>query len=84
MLSFTYKRFDGVVPEPGDPSSASPRPGSGQAGQGLDDEDRALLEKVEAGFQKVGDLLKACKFRAGLGEALALAREAAVASQLPS
>ena len=32
MLSFAYKRFDGVVPEPGD----------------LDDEDRALLEKVLA------------------------------------
>jgi hypothetical protein len=32
MLSFAYKRFGGVVPEPGDPSSSS--------GQGLDDEDR--------------------------------------------
>jgi methionyl-tRNA synthetase len=47
MLSFAYKRFDGKVPEPGP----------------LDDEDRALLEKVEAGFETVG-------------EALALAREA--------
>ncbi|MEJ2735991.1 MAG: class I tRNA ligase family protein [Anaerolineae bacterium] len=60
MLSFAYKRFDGVVPEPGD----------------LDDEDRALLEKVEAGFETVGELYNACKFRAALGEALALAREA--------
>jgi methionyl-tRNA synthetase len=60
MLSFAYKRFDGVVPEPGP----------------LDAEDRALLEKVEAGFQEVGDLLEACKFRAALNEALALAREA--------
>jgi methionyl-tRNA synthetase len=60
MLSFAYKRFDGVVPEPGE----------------LDDEDRALLEKVEAGFETVGDLYNACKFRAALGEALALAREA--------
>jgi hypothetical protein len=60
MLSFAYKRFNGVVPEPGE----------------LDAEDRELLEKVEAGFQEVGDLLKACKFRAALGEALALAREA--------
>jgi methionyl-tRNA synthetase len=60
MLSFAYKRFDGVVPEPGE----------------LDAEDRALLAQVEAGFQEVGDLLKACKFRAALGEALALAREA--------
>jgi len=81
-LSFAYKRFDGVVPEPGAPSSSS--------GRGLDDEDRALLEKVEAGFETVGALYNACKFRAapsallraGLGEALA--REPAVAKQLPS
>jgi methionyl-tRNA synthetase len=68
MLSFAYKRFDGAVPEPGDPS--------GTSGQGLDDEDRALLAKVEAGFETIGDLYNACKFRAALGEALALAREA--------
>ena len=60
MLSFAYKRFDGVVPEPGP----------------LDEADRALLEKVEAGFETVGELCNACKFRAALGEALALAREA--------
>jgi methionyl-tRNA synthetase len=59
-LSFAYKRFDGVVPEPGE----------------LDDEDRALLEKVEAGFVSVGELYTACKFRAALGEAMGLAREA--------
>jgi len=40
MLSFAYKRFDGVVPEPGK----------------FDDEDRALLAKVEAGFEMVGEL----------------------------
>jgi methionyl-tRNA synthetase len=60
MLSFPYRRFDGVVPEPGE----------------LDDEDRALLEKVEAGFETVGDLYNACQFRAALNAALALAREA--------
>jgi methionyl-tRNA synthetase len=60
MLSFATKRFDGRVPEPGE----------------LDDEDRALLDKVEAGFETVGELYNACKFRAALGEALALAREA--------
>jgi methionyl-tRNA synthetase len=32
MRSFAFERFDGAVPEPGDPSSSS--------GQGLDDEDR--------------------------------------------
>jgi methionyl-tRNA synthetase len=68
MLSFAYKRFDGKLPEPGDPSSAS--------GQGLDDEDRALLEKVEAGFETIGELYDAVKLRAALGEVLALAREA--------
>jgi methionyl-tRNA synthetase len=60
MLSFAYKRFDARVPEPGE----------------LDDEDRALLDKVEAGFQAIGALYNACRFRAALGEALALAREA--------
>jgi methionyl-tRNA synthetase len=60
MLSFAYKRFDGRVPEPGE----------------LDDEDRKLLSQVEAGFETVGELYNACKFRAALGEALALAREA--------
>jgi methionyl-tRNA synthetase len=60
MLSFAYKRFDGVVPEPGE----------------LDEEDRALLEKVEAGFETVGELYNACQFRAALNAALSLAREA--------
>jgi len=60
MLSFAYKRFDGVVPEPGP----------------LDDEDRALLAKVEAGFETVGELYNACKFRGALSEAIGLAREA--------
>jgi methionyl-tRNA synthetase len=59
MLSFAYKRFDGRVPEPGE----------------LDDEDRALLEQVEAGFETVGELYNACRFRAALGEAMGLARE---------
>jgi methionyl-tRNA synthetase len=60
MLSFAYKRFDGHVPEPGP----------------LDDADRALLAQVEAGFETVGELYTACRFRAALNEALALAREA--------
>ena len=60
MLSFAYKRFDGKVPPPGE----------------LDAEDRRLLARVEAGFDTVGDLYAACKFRAALGAALALAREA--------
>jgi methionyl-tRNA synthetase len=70
MLSFAYKRFDGQVPEPSNPSRCSAK--------GLDDEDRALLEKVEAGFETVRDLYNACRFRAALNAALALAREANV------
>ncbi len=60
MLSFAYKRFDGHVPEPGV----------------LDEADRELLTKIEGGFDTVGELYNACKFRAALGEALSLAREA--------
>ena len=60
MLSFAYKRFDGHVPEPGE----------------LDDADRELLARVEAGFETIGELYAACKFRAALNEALALSREA--------
>jgi methionyl-tRNA synthetase len=60
MLGFAYKRFDGQVPEPGE----------------LDDADRELLAKVEEGFEAVGGLYAACKFRAALAEAMALAREA--------
>jgi methionyl-tRNA synthetase len=60
MLSFAYKRFDGQVPEPGE----------------FDAEDRKLLAQVKAGFKTVGKLYAACKFRAALGAALALAREA--------
>jgi methionyl-tRNA synthetase len=48
------------VPEPGE----------------LDEADRESLAKVEGGFETVGALYAACKFRAALGEALPLAREA--------
>jgi len=68
LLSFAHKRFEDQVPEAGDPSRSSAK--------GLDNEDRALLEKVEAGFETVGELYNACKFRAALNEALAQAREA--------
>jgi hypothetical protein len=40
MLSFAAKCFDGKVPQPGE----------------LDAEERALLPKVEAGFQTVSEL----------------------------
>ena len=59
-LTFAYKRFDGQVPTPGT----------------LDDVDLELLEDVEEGFERVGDLLAGCHFRAALAEVMDLAREA--------
>jgi methionyl-tRNA synthetase len=47
-----------------------PQPGA------LDDADRELLAGVEAGFDTVGALYSAYEFRAALGKAIALAREA--------
>jgi methionyl-tRNA synthetase len=60
MLDFAYRRFGGRVPEPGE----------------FDGTDREILQKVENGFAKIGDLIDACKFRAALEETLALAKEA--------
>jgi len=57
VLGFAYKRFDARVPEPGE----------------WDETDRTLLAKVEAGFDSVGDLIAACRFKAALTEAMALA-----------
>ena len=62
ILSFAYRQFDGHVPKPGE----------------LDAADRQILTQVEGGFKSVGDLLAACKFRAALGEAMSIAREANV------
>jgi len=59
VLSFAYGNFDKQVPA------------SGQ----LHDVDQAILAKVEAAFEPVGQLLDGCKFKAALGEVMALARE---------
>jgi methionyl-tRNA synthetase len=56
MLSFAYKRCDGRVPEPGP----------------LLDEDKALLDAIEAGFKSVGDLYGAVRLRAAATELLRL------------
>jgi methionyl-tRNA synthetase len=60
MLGFAYKRFDGRVPDPGELRPA----------------DREILLKTESAFEVVGARLAACQFRAALGEAMALARDA--------
>jgi methionyl-tRNA synthetase len=49
---------------------AVPQPGP------MDEADRALLEAVEDAFEAVGDLIRACKFKAALTEAMALAHAA--------
>jgi methionyl-tRNA synthetase len=59
VLSFCYRQFEQRVPEPGE----------------LDRTDRALLERVEGSFEPVGELIDGCKFRAALGEVMAVARE---------
>jgi len=60
VLSFAYRNFDKQVPTPGP----------------LDEADQALLDKVDAAFEPVGQLLDGCKFKAALGEVMALAHEA--------
>jgi len=62
MLSFAYKQFDGRVPQPGD----------------LDDLDRDILARTEAGFESVGELIEAVRLRAALEEAMRIARAANV------
>ncbi|MCB9127292.1 MAG: methionine--tRNA ligase [Ardenticatenales bacterium] len=59
VLGFAYKRYDGIVPTPGD----------------LDDADQALLSQIEQGFARVGELYERVRLRDALREALALVRE---------
>lgn len=59
VLSFTYKHWEGVVPEPGE----------------LRSYDRELLIQIEAGFNAVSEHIEAVKLRAALQEAMRLARE---------
>ncbi len=59
VLSFTYKNFEGKVPDPGP----------------LTDLDKALIETVEAGFESVAKELEAVHLRAALFEAMRLAGE---------
>jgi methionyl-tRNA synthetase len=59
VLAFNYKNFNGQVPEPGD----------------LTDQDRALLNTIEQGFETVAAEMEAVHLRAALGEAMRLAGE---------
>lgn len=59
VLKFTYKHWDGVIPEPGD----------------LRPDDEAVIAKIEAGFETVGELLNQVKLKAALEETVRLATE---------
>jgi len=62
VLSFADRHFGGSVPAPGP----------------LREADRAILDRAEAGFTSVGGLLAAVRLKAGLEEAMAIARAANV------
>ena len=62
MLGFAFKRFDATVPEPGE----------------LGDLDREILATVAEGFDTVGNLLAAAKFKAAQQAAMKLAQAANV------
>jgi len=59
VLSFAYKHWEGVVPEPGN----------------LSKDDQDLLTVVEKGFETVGEAIEAVHLRSALDEAMRLASE---------
>jgi len=59
VLSFTYKNWEGVIPDPGELRPA----------------DKELLAAIVAGFDSVGELLTKVKLRAALSESMRLAQE---------
>jgi methionyl-tRNA synthetase len=59
VLSFTYKNFEGQVPDPGT----------------LTEMDEQLLRTVESGFETVAREIEAVHLRAAVGEAMRLASE---------
>ena len=60
VLSFAYRNFDRIVPQPGE----------------MLDCDRALLSQAEQALADTGENISLCRFRAGLESAMAAAREA--------
>jgi len=59
VLTFTYRRFEGRIPQPGE----------------LDAESRVLLEHAQTALDDVGKNIALCRFRAGLLAAMAFAQE---------
>ncbi len=61
MLSFSFKRFDGKVPD--------------ITFETLTDEDKAIIEKTEAAFETIGQLIEAVRLREALTTAMGLVRD---------
>ncbi len=59
VLSFAYKHWEGIVPDPGE----------------LREGDKALLDTLQAGFKAVEEHLETVKLRAAIQEAMRLAAE---------
>ncbi|GAI74331.1 unnamed protein product, partial [marine sediment metagenome] len=60
VLTFSYRNFDGCVPQPGE----------------LDEPSQKLMAKAEEALNTVGDLVSQCHFKQGVMAAMALAQEA--------
>lgn len=60
VLTFTYRKFAGCVPEPGE----------------LDDRSKDILEEAEFAIGEVGKLISGCYFKQALIYAMSLAQEA--------
>ncbi len=60
VLTFTSRNFDGKIPQPGE----------------LTQQDRDLIANATAAYERVGDLISACRFKEALREVMALAAEA--------
>jgi methionyl-tRNA synthetase len=59
VLTFTYKNYDGAIPEPGT----------------LDAQGQIILEKARETIKTVGELIAICKFKDAIKAAMALAQE---------
>jgi len=58
-VSLTVKHFNGEVPQPGP----------------LDEVDTQLLAQIDRAFKPIGEQINLCKFKAALGDIMALARD---------
>jgi methionyl-tRNA synthetase len=60
VLTFTYKNYNGCVPEAG----------------ALDDADKNIINSADASLEKVGESISRCSFKQAIGAAMSLAQQA--------